>query len=136
MKKVLTVTILVAGVVSTFSQLVVTVSSPKVTGQKAVVPLALKNGLGKKVDSARAVVFLSDEEGKMVGQGTQWILGGGQNKPGLRSGGSNTFHFVITSDKPFATSNLVAKVNFSRILLEGGRQADVKKDVIVEPAVK
>jgi hypothetical protein len=53
------------------AQLAVTVSPPKVTGSKAIVPLAMKNGLGERVESARAVVFLLDEQGKMVGQGTR-----------------------------------------------------------------
>ena len=35
------------------AQLSVTVSPPKTVGQKAVVPLAMKNGLSDKVESAR-----------------------------------------------------------------------------------
>ncbi len=115
------------------AQLAVTVSPPKVVGQKAVVPLAMKNNFGEKIESARAVVFLLDEQGKMVGQATRWVLGGSQAKPGLAAGATNAFHFVITSDKPFPTTNLTAKVSFSRVVLEGGKLADITKEVIVTP---
>jgi hypothetical protein len=52
----------------------------------------------------------------------------------LAAGATNAFHFVITSDKPFTTTNLTAKVNFSRVILEGGKLADVSKDVQIQPA--
>jgi hypothetical protein len=118
------------------AQLAVTVSAPKVVGQKAVVPLAMKNGLSEKVESARAVVFLLDEQGKMVSQATRWVIGGSQDKPGLASGATNAFHFVIASDKPFTTTNLTAKVTFSRVVLEGGKLADVNRDVQIQSIVK
>lgn len=116
------------------AQLAVTVSPVKVAGQKAVVPLAMKNGLAEKVASARAVVFLLDEQGKMVGQSTKWIIGGSEDKPGLAAGATNTLFFVITGDKPFGTTNLTAKVSFSRIILEGGKLADANKDVQIQTA--
>jgi hypothetical protein len=40
-------------------------------------------------------------------------------------------NFVITADKPFTTTNLTAKVSFTRVVLEGGKLADVGKDVSV-----
>jgi hypothetical protein len=114
------------------AQLTVTVSPPKVVGQKAVVPLAMRNGFTERIESARAVVFLLDEQGKMVGNGTRWVIGGTQGKPGLAAGATNAFHFVIASDKPFVTTNLTAKVSFSRVVLEGGKIADVNKSVQLE----
>lgn len=119
------------------AQLAVIVSSPKVVGQKAVVPLAMGNKFTEKIESARAVVFLLDEQGKAVGQPTtRWIIGGSADKPGLAAGATNAFHFVIASDKPFTTTNLTAKVTFSRVVLEGGKLADVTKDVSVMEAAK
>jgi len=118
------------------AQLSITVSSPKVTGQKAVVPLALKNNLSEKIESARAAVFLLDDQGKMVGQATKWVIGGSEGKSGLAAGATNAFHFVITTDKPFTTTNLAAKVNFTRVVLEGGKIADVTKDVQIQSATK
>jgi len=114
------------------AQLATTVSPPKVTGNKAVVPLAMNNNFGQKIESARAVVFLLDEQGKMVGQATRWVIGGSPDKPGLAAGATNVFNFVITIDKPFPTTNLTTKVSFSRVVLEGGKLADVKKDVQIQ----
>ena len=118
------------------AQLAVTVSPPKVTGNKAVMPLAMKNYFTGKIESARAVVFLLDEQGKMVGQATRWVIGGSQDKPGLAAGATNAFHFVITSDKPFTTTNLTARVNFNRVVLAGGKLADATKDVQIQSASK
>jgi len=95
----------------------------------------MKNGLSEKVESARAVVFLLDEQGKMVGQATRWVIGG-SNTNGLAAGATNAFHFVVTADKQFATTNLTARVSFSRIVLEGGKLADVAKQVTVAAAAK
>lgn len=120
---------------TTQAQLAVTVSPPKVVGKKAVVPLAMKNGLSEKVESARAVCFLLDEQGKMRGQATQWVIGG-VNTNGLAAGATNTYYFVITGDKPFMTTNLTAKVSFSRVVLEGGKLADVNKAVQIQSVAK
>jgi hypothetical protein len=117
--------------VTASAQLAVTVSPPKVTGQKIVIPLALKNSLPEKIESARAAVFLLDENGKMVGQSAKWVIGGSQDKPGLAAGATNAFFFVITTSRPLTTSNLTAKVSFSRVVLEGGTVADVNKSVTV-----
>jgi hypothetical protein len=118
------------------AQLAVTVSLVKVTGQKAVVPLAMQNGFSEKIESARAVCFLMDEQGKALGPPTtRWVIGGG-NTNGLAPGATNSFHFVVTSDKPFATTNLTAKVSFSRVVLEGGKSADITKSVNVTPTPK
>jgi hypothetical protein len=125
--------VLLFAVLTTQAQLAVTVSPVKITGQKAIVPLAMRNNFAGNIESARAVVFLLDEQGKAVGQPTtRWVIGGSQDKPGLAAGATNAFHFVITSDKPFATTNLIAKVSFSRVVLEGGKLGDVRKDVQIQ----
>jgi hypothetical protein len=114
------------------AQLNVTVSPPKVVGHKAVIPLAMKNDLSETIESARATVFLLDEQGKAVGQPTtRWVIGGTTTN-GLSAGATNAFHFVITSDKPFSTTNLMPKVTFGRLVLNGGKLADPIKDVIVK----
>ena len=61
---------------------------------------------------------------------------GNQDKPGLAAGATNAYQFVIASDKPFTTTNLSAKVNFSRVVLEGGKIVDVPKSVHIEHAGK
>jgi hypothetical protein len=45
--------------------------------------LELKNTFTNNIESARAVVFLLDDQGKMVGQAAHWIIGGTKAKPGL-----------------------------------------------------
>ena len=117
-------------------QLAVTISSPKITGEKAVVPFVMQNHFNQKIESARASVFLLDEKGKMVGQSTKWVIGGTKNQESLAPGATNSFFFVITSDKPFATTNVTIKVNFNRVVLEGGRLANPKKDVQIQEASK
>ena len=114
-------------VVAVQAQLVVTVSPPKVTGQKAVVLLTMENHIGESVESARAICFLLDDQGKMIGQSTKWVIG--QDKIGLAAGATNTFNFIITSPQPFITTNLTAKVSFSRVILANGQVADVKKTI-------
>src|SRR5258705_7316304 len=110
------------------AQLAVMVSSPKVISQKAVVPLVLKNGLPEKVISARAVVFLLDEQGKMAGQAARWVIGG-TNTNGLPVGATNAFNFVVNANKPFTSTNLTPKVTFTEVVLEGGKQVDPAKNV-------
>jgi hypothetical protein len=125
---------LLLGAYAASAQLALTVPPAKVTGQKAVLPLVLSNGLPAKVESARAAVFLLDEQGRMIAQGTRWIVGGEPGRAGLAPGGTNVFHFVVTADQPFASTNLTPKVAFTRVVLAGGRLADPAKDVRVTPA--
>jgi hypothetical protein len=132
-----TIGILLLGATLAQAELTVTVSPPKIVGQKAVVPLAMKNGFSAQIESARAVVFLLDDKGKTVGRPTtRWVIGGSKDKSGLAIGATNSFHFVIASDKPFANTNLTAKVTFSHLILEGGKVADVNKSVQIERANK
>lgn len=120
------------GTVVVHAQLAVTVLQPKTTGQRAVVELTMKNSFTNTVESARAICFLFDDQSKMAGQSTKWVIGGTKERPGLLAGGTNTFNFVITSPQPFTTTNLTAKVSFNRIVLSGGQIADVNKAVQIE----
>jgi hypothetical protein len=113
-------------------QLLVTVAPPKVTGQKIVVQLAVKNELTNEVKSARAICLLMDEQGKMIGQSTKWVIG--QNKKVLEPKGKAEFNFIITCSQPLISSNLTAKVIFSRLILDDGKAADVRQKVNVIPA--
>jgi hypothetical protein len=84
------------------------------------------------VESARAICFLLDERGKMVGQSSKWVIGGTKNRPPLEPKNETSFNFVITGSQPFTTTNLTAKVSFSRVVLEGERLADPKTDVQIQ----
>ena len=115
------------------AQLVVTASSPKLSANKAVVSLVMKNNLPEKIESARATVFLLDHQGIMIDQATKWVIGGGANRPGLAAGATNPYYFVIQSAKPIVTSNLTAKVTFDRLVLDGGKVINVNQNVEIKP---
>jgi hypothetical protein len=112
------------------AQLTVTVSPPKIAGQKAIVQLKMKSNLTNKVESARAVCFLLDEQGQMVGQTTKWVIG--LNKSSLEPKGETTFNFVIANPSPFATTNLTAKVSFTRLVLEGEKSVNPRENITIE----
>ena len=106
----------------------VKVNEPKKAGDKAVIKLTLKNTFAEKIESARAVIFLINDEGKVVGQATRWVIGGSKDKPALEPGKEITFNFVVSAEKPFTKT----KLTFSRIILQGGMLADVNKDVQIK----
>jgi hypothetical protein len=119
------------------AQLAVTVSPLKLGANKAIVPLAMKNGFAQNVESARAVVFLVDNQGKVMGQPTtRWVIDGPQDKAGLAVGATNAFYFGVPLDKPLAATNLTAKVQFTRVMLEGGKLVDLRKDVQIQDSTK
>jgi len=128
--KILSCGVLFAAII-VHAQLSITVLQPKIIVQKAVVPLTITNNLGESVESARAVCFLLDERGKMAGQSTKWVIGGGKDRPALQPKTGTTFNFVITTPQPFTTTNLTAQVSFSRVVMDGGRLANVAEDVRV-----
>jgi|ERR1041385_58211 hypothetical protein len=105
------------------AELIVKADEPKTTGNKTVIKLTLKNTFQERIESVRATVFLLDDQGKVAGQGVKWIIGGTKDKPPLAADATTTYNFVITSDKPFTK----AKVTLNRIVLEGGKLADVTK---------
>jgi len=102
---------------------------PKIGGQKAIVQLKMKNNLSDAVESARAVCFLLDKQGKMIGHATKWVIG--QNKHALEPNGETTFNFVVMSPQPFTTTNLTARVSFSRVVLSGDKLINPNKDVTI-----
>jgi len=114
------------------AQLAVTISSPKIVGQKAVVKLTMKNNLSEQIEFARAAVFLSDAQGLMIGTATKWVIGGTKNRPPLESKAEATFNFVVTSPQPFASTNITATVTFDQMSLAGGQMADIKKDIQIQ----
>ena len=116
------------------AQLAVSVTPPKVTGQKVLVKLAMKNDLKEPVESARAVCFVLDPQGKMVGQSAQWVIGGTKERPPLAPEKEANFFFVITSEK-LTTTNLTARIEFSRLLLPGGKSLDARSNVTLRAAL-
>jgi hypothetical protein len=132
MKQILSGLVLLLLGISAQAQLAVTVSPPQIAGQKAVIQFVLKNDFSQRIESARAVCFLLNEQGQMIGQSTKWVIGGKKDRPALESRKDTMFNFVITSSQPFTSTNLTAKVSFSRIALEGGKLIDPKTSVQIE----
>jgi hypothetical protein len=117
---------LVAALLGTLAlpaELIVKVDEPKTTGNKTVIKLTFKNTFKERVESARATVFLLDDQGKVVGQAVQWVIGGTKDNPPLAPDAAATYNFVIAPDRPFTKT----KVTLNRIVLEGGKLADVTK---------
>lgn len=118
------------------AQLTVTVSPPKIAGQKAVILLTMTNHLAEPIDSARAACFLLDDQGKMVGQSAKWVIGGAKDRAAVPPKAGTTFNFVITGPQPFTTTNLTARVAFTSLILAGGQVADPNKDTIIKQSQK
>jgi hypothetical protein len=110
--------------------LAIKVAEPKTYGQKAILKMELHNTFTNAIESARAVVFLLDDKGKVVGQETRWIVGGTKDRPSLAQNATSTFNFVVQSSQPFAST----KITVTRMVLEGGKLVDVNKDVQISLA--
>jgi len=121
---------LALGGLSGYSQaaLLITAENPKEYGQKSILKMELQNTYAEPIESARAVVFLMDDTGKVVGQQTRWILSGTKDKPALASNAKSTFNFVVQNEKPFTKT----KVIVTRIVLADGTLGDLNKDVVIK----
>ena len=116
-----------------WAALSVMVDDPKLTGSKAVINLTMTSSFTNKVESARAVAFVVDDKGKVLGQTAQWVIGGSPDKPVLEPNKHSPYFFVVPLDKtPSSTNTVKAKVSFIRLVLEGGQQVDASKEVTVE----
>ena len=111
--------------------LTVKVSPLKTVGQKTLVELTMTNRGTNRIEAARAVCFVLDQNGQMVGQAAKWVIG--QNKTSLEPNGQAKFNFVITAPHPLMATNLTAKVSFSRLILQGGKQANPQNNVAIIP---
>jgi hypothetical protein len=100
----------------------------------------MRNNFSVKIESARAVCFILNDQGKMVGQASRWVIGGqpepapGGEKAGLAAGATNIFHFVVSISKPIMATNLTAMVGFNRVVLGGGGLADLKQVIVTRRA--
>jgi hypothetical protein len=86
----------------------------------------------RRLHSARAAVFLMDDQGKVVGQATRWVIGGAKDRPALEPDKETTYHFVVPLGKATA-GTLHTRVLFNRLTLAGGQSADTTREVTVKP---
>jgi hypothetical protein len=124
--------VILLGACSAKANLLVTIGHTKTVGRKIITCVEFKNAFREKIESARATLFLVDEDGQVLGRATHWVIGGTKNLAGLSSGSTNTFNFVITSNRNLTTTYLTPKIHFDRIVLDGGKLADLPKDVTIE----
>ena len=103
----------------------------KIVGQKTLVELTITNRGTNRIEAARAVCFVLDQNGHIVGQSAKWVIG--QNKTSLEPKGQAKFNFVITAPRPLIATNLTAKVSFTRLILQGGKPADARDVVAIPP---
>jgi hypothetical protein len=112
------------------AELVVSVSPINISGQKAVVRLNLQNNFTNSIESARAVCFIQDEQGKMIGESTRWVIG--EKKTNLKAGANSKFNFVVTGREPFVSTNLTARISFTRIAFDNGNLVNPHDVLITE----
>jgi hypothetical protein len=72
---ILVAALLLACPLITDAAIPVKASEPKRIGSNSVVKLELKNTFTEKIESARAVMFLINDQGRVVGQSTKWVIG-------------------------------------------------------------
>ena len=61
----------------------------------------MQNSFTNKIESARGVLFLLDDSGKVLGQETRRLIGGTKDRPPLAPGARMSFLFVLQSKAPF-----------------------------------
>jgi hypothetical protein len=115
-----------------FAQLAVSASQPKITGSKVVIELDMTNSFDVAIQSAKATVFLFDDQNHTIGQSTKWVIGNGKKLPSLPAGAHTTFNFVIPLTRSIATTNLQSKVTFDRLVVSDGKAVDVNKNVNIK----
>jgi hypothetical protein len=116
------------------AKLLVKVDEPKIVGKKSVIKLTIKNTFKEKIESARAQIFLLDDQGKVVGQSAQWVIGGTKSRNGgtpLAPDASTSYNFVIETSRNGGTFTQ-SKLTFARIILEGGKSVDPSKGFEIE----
>ena len=111
------------------AQLLVRYELPQITGDLAVVRISLQNKSKEDVEAARAVAFLINSEGKIIGQSTRWVIGGDVTTI-LHADTTNFFSFVIPVEEKAGT-NFSTRITFTRLVFAGGRVANPGKETIV-----
>lgn len=103
------------------------VSKPEVISGapgKAVVEFKMENSLDKPIKGARAWIFLTGEDDKVLGNHAQWVVSQ-DKKNELPTGETQTFKMTMPSQGKVTS----AKVVFSRIILGDGSTVDPRKIV-------
>tara|TARA_B100001093_G_C26246347_1_gene766621 strand:- start:20 stop:433 length:414 start_codon:yes stop_codon:yes gene_type:complete len=113
---------------SLHANLEVSITEQVSSGNKGLVKLKMANKFDQGIRGARAWVFLMDDEGKVVGNKAEWLVGGTeenlQKSPnGLQSGEELETSMVVDTQKPFTKT----KVTLSKLILNDGKSVDPRK---------
>ncbi len=108
------------------ANLEVALTSTESTANKSLVKFKAKNTFSQGIQGARAWVFLMDNEGKVVGQKAQWVIGGKKEKDSLEIDNESEYSVVVdTKSKPTQT-----KITFSKLILADGSSVNPQKHVV------
>jgi hypothetical protein len=133
MKKiVIVVTLLLVISATAFGALTIKMSTPTTMGGKSIVKLQVHNTYSQSVQAIRAGLLLMDDQGKVVGHDTKWIVGGPKVNHPLVPDATTSYNFIVDSDKPFIKTQLMVE----RIVLENGKLGNPLKDVVITNAVQ
>jgi hypothetical protein len=99
MIRAVTVAILALSTLAAQATLSVKIAEPKQTRDKVILKLTLRNMFKEKIESARATIFLLNND-NVAAQATQWVIGGGKDKTPLLPDKTTTYNFVINANKP------------------------------------
>jgi len=129
LKMIILALLFASATVAANAELAVKIADPQFTGSKALVKITMTNHYTNAVESARVVLFLIDDQGKVVGQETKWVIGGTKNKPALAPQASTLYYFSVPTTKPFKQT----KLTFTRIILEGGKVVEAGQGFEIKP---
>ena len=110
------------------AEVLVDVNAYSWSGGRASIDLEMTNKSDTTISSARVWVFLMDTEGKVVGNHSEWLFGGGAERADdeiepIESGEEAVISFSFPAEKPLDT----ARVTFSRIIDDSGKTLNLNK---------
>ena len=121
------------GATAGFAQVVVDVKSQSWSEGRAEFDLSFSNKSEKGISGARVWVFLMSDDGKVVGNHAEWIIGGKAKKQeednSIAAGEEREVSFSFKNEQPFTE----ARVIFSRMIDSDGRVMNLRKEVQVNP---
>lgn len=90
--------------------------APESGEPQGLVKIRLGNGFDQAIKSARIWVFLSDKDGRVIGQKAQWVIGAAGSTKTLPSLETKEFKILFKTTTPYHK----AKATFSSLTLKDG----------------
>ncbi|MGB0371725.1 MAG: hypothetical protein ACPGN3_10250 [Opitutales bacterium] len=122
-----TLLVLALGVNSALARLNVSLTDANWKDGKASLSLEASNAGDSAITGARVWIFLMNDDGKVVGNHAEWIIGGKRPEdnpnPSLDAGEESTYEVSFKNEKPFTQ----ARVTFSKLLGEDKKPLNPRK---------